>query len=70
MNLEFGLEETLHLCHTCIHKDTCEEVREYPILDCPDFVDEYEGPEYYDGDAWREYMNVSLFGGRPVGHGD
>lgn len=50
-----------HLCNVCIFQEECSG--EYPVLDCLDFDDGYEGPEYPDGDAYREYRRAELFGG-------
>jgi hypothetical protein len=59
-----------HLCDNCIFSGECSGDAEYPVLDCIDFDDGYEGPEYPDGDAYREYMNVSLFRREVIGHED
>ena len=59
---------TVHLCHTCLHSQDCYEAHtRYPILDCGEFEPEDAEP---DGDAYWEYMNASLYGHEPVGHGD
>ena len=52
----------VHLCVVCIFNEECPTT-EYPVLNCVDFDDGYEGPEYPDGDAYREYRNAELFGG-------
>ncbi len=44
----------MHLCNDCILVDECPYAKEFPVLDCDFFDDGYDGPEYYDGDAWRE----------------
>jgi hypothetical protein len=47
-----------YLCNDCIFWDDCE--KECPVTECEMFVDNYTGPEYYDGDAWREWLNATL----------
>jgi len=65
-----GLDEFVHLCNVCIFQDECLGVAEYPVLNCVDFDDGYDGPEYPDGDAYREYMMASWGQRRAIGHED
>jgi len=52
----------IHLCDSCIFQDECGgELARYPIQDCANFDDGYDGPEYPDGDAYREYRMAELF---------
>ena len=53
-------EPIVHLCDVCIHIDECSGAAEFPVWDCEFFDDGYEGPEYYDGDAWREWQAATL----------
>ena len=53
----------VHLCEACIFSEECPGATEYPVLNCVDFDDGYEGPEYPDGDAYREWLQVTLRGG-------
>lgn len=52
-----GLDEfVVHLCNDCMFWEDCE--RKFPVTECEMFVDNYA--EYYDGDAWREWLNATL----------
>ena len=57
-----------HLCYRCLHAQDCWEAHDKElVLSCIEF--EEWGPEP-DGDAYWEYMNASLYGHEPIGHGD
>ena len=57
-----------HLCSRCIHAQDCWEAHNKKlVLDCNEFEPWEPEP---DGDAYWEYMNASLYGREPVGHGD
>jgi hypothetical protein len=60
MTVDF--EPICHLCQDCKLSDECPLARMFPIFDCQDFDDGYRGPEYPDGDAYREQMEAQLFG--------
>lgn len=48
-----------HLCDVCILRDSCPVV-EFPVWDCGDFDDGYEGPEYPDGGG-KELWQLDRF---------
>ena len=45
-----------NLCDVCVLNDECQLMAAFP--DCEGFRDGYEGPEYPDGDAYREWRRV------------
>jgi len=51
--------DIIRLCDVCIHIDECPNAGVH-VIGCDLFDDGYEGPEYPDGDAWREWLNATL----------
>ena len=51
------IDDTFHLCNLCLFSDDCDEERIYPVTECELFVD--IEPAYFDGDAWREWMDAT-----------
>jgi hypothetical protein len=54
------------LCSICQYADECTLPKVFPVMECAEFDDGYDGPEYYDADAVREWRDRVLYGLAPV----
>jgi len=56
------MDEALEdLCTICVYADECRLLKVFPVMDCKEFNDGYEGPEYFDADAVREWREKVLY---------
>jgi hypothetical protein len=50
-----------HLCEECIWAEGCVLTDAFPVWECSEFDDDYDGPDYPEGVPWQVHLEIAHY---------